>query len=433
MSTKRLVSLFIMLAIVATAFLGFARPAAAQQAQDPTLTVLPQYVNAGDQFTVDVTLDTDGSAFIGWQFDYSWDPAVVRLDSVTEGPFIRDWVTSVGGGGTFFQAPIINQGAGTARGAAVTALAPLPANQGASGTGVIARMTFTALANGLSTNTLNNTILVLPGAIAYPGTIVKNGGFFQVGPAPRLVVTALGFTPVGAGEQFNVTFTLLNQGGMASPATTADISATGAAPTSYNVNVDPLQPNESRQYTLPITYQLDPGATSATVRVTLPDYGTSREAVYSPTSASGETDVDATFGAYLEITPPVEVLFDPLNIGGNDKFGDVNVKCNTSYAVDVYDNGASDWHLTKWEVATDTFDQTVRLTYDLIVKNDPQGLQVREGTPPRILTGDVSGQSGNSGQNFPLVFNTTRDIADPLLPVGYRYHMVLTWNAYITI
>jgi hypothetical protein len=65
------------------------------------------------------------------------------------------------------------------------------------------------------------------------------------------------------------------------------------------------------------------------------------------------------------------------------------------------------------------------------VKNNPQNYQVSLNTAPRIIDGLVSGQSGNAGQNFPLVFNTTRDIADPLLPTGSTYHMILTWNSYI--
>jgi hypothetical protein len=426
MKTHKIASLLVLAALLAALF-GAALPAAAQQVTDPTLTVPPQYVNANQQFTVDVTLDTDGITVTGWQFDYAWNPAVVRLDSIVEGPFIRSWVTSVGGAGTFFQPPIINQGAGTLRGAAVTALGA-PAGQGAQGTGVIATLTFTALANGLSTNNLSGVILVQPGSVGYPGTIVLNSGFFQVGPAPRVVVTALGFTPVGAGQQFNVTFTVQNQGGMASGTETADVTAVGAAPTQLSVTINPLQPSEIATYSVPFTYQLDPQAVSALITVALPSG--SRSATYSPTSASGQTDVDATFGAYLEITPPALIEFNPLNIGGNDRFGDMNVKCNTNYVVDAYDNNATtNWRMVRWDGTT--YYQTPQLTYPLIVKNNPQNYQVSLNTPPRIIDGLVTGQSGNAGQNFPLVFNTTRDIADPLLPTGSTYHMVLTWNSYI--
>ena len=44
----------------------------------------PQKVNAGEQFTIDIQVEP-GAAIAGMQFDITFDPSLLTVDSVAEG------------------------------------------------------------------------------------------------------------------------------------------------------------------------------------------------------------------------------------------------------------------------------------------------------------------------------------------------------------
>jgi len=149
------------------------------------------------------------------------------------------------------------------------------------------------------------------------------------------------------------------------------------------------------------------------------------------TTGSGNTIVDAPVPAYLKISPPIQVTFPAsMQPGPNVVAGILNVQCNTSYQVDVFDDQPTDWHLTEWDGSSF---KDLRLTDPLRVQYPEQGTDVTAGTASsRLVSGDASGQSGDAGQDFPLNFIQSLHYSDPLLPAGEGYHLVLTFVGYIT-
>jgi len=106
--------------------------------------------NAGDTFTVEVTVTgiTDLYAF---QFDVSFDPALLSAVAVSEGAFLP------GGGTTFFIPGTIDNVGGAISGNADALIGAIP---GVSGDGVLAEFQFTALAPGTSALSFANRILL---------------------------------------------------------------------------------------------------------------------------------------------------------------------------------------------------------------------------------------------------------------------------------
>lgn len=101
-------------------------------------------------FDIPVTISgaTDLYAF---QFDLSFDPEILQLQSVTEGPFLPS------GGSTFFVPGTIDNVAGTATFNADTLIGSIP---GVVGDGTITFLNFTAVGNGTSALNLANVILL---------------------------------------------------------------------------------------------------------------------------------------------------------------------------------------------------------------------------------------------------------------------------------
>jgi general secretion pathway protein D len=121
----------------------------------PGLTVSSAAGRVGDTFVIsvavaDVPADT---GLTSWQFDLAFDPAIVGAGTVTEGPFLSSF------GSTLFGTGVIDNTTGLislVTGSYVD-LAPNP-----SGSGVLATITFTALADGFSALTLENVVLGNP-------------------------------------------------------------------------------------------------------------------------------------------------------------------------------------------------------------------------------------------------------------------------------
>jgi len=67
-------------------------------AQTTIVSISPstQTVPLGQTFTIDITIDPD-VAIVGAQFDLSFDPSLVRANSVTEGNLLKQ-----GGASTYF-------------------------------------------------------------------------------------------------------------------------------------------------------------------------------------------------------------------------------------------------------------------------------------------------------------------------------------------
>ena len=110
-------------------------------------------VSVGDTFTIPISI-VDAADLTSWQFDLSFNPAIVKANSVTEGAFL----SSSGTAQTLFIPGAIDNGGGHILGTAdlFTDILPPP-----SGNGVLANIEFSALAPGVSPLTFSNVFLNL--------------------------------------------------------------------------------------------------------------------------------------------------------------------------------------------------------------------------------------------------------------------------------
>jgi len=121
-----------------------------------------------------------------FQFDVAFTPAVVQLQSVTEGSFLDSF------GPTVFLPGLIDNTSGTATFIADTLIGPI---SGASGGGTLINLNFRTLATGTSALTISNVILqdhlgnnipfsTVPGMVRVsPSPVVPEPGYFWAAPA----------------------------------------------------------------------------------------------------------------------------------------------------------------------------------------------------------------------------------------------------------
>ncbi|HEU6456635.1 MAG TPA: cohesin domain-containing protein [Roseateles sp.] len=146
--------------------LSFAAPAAA--------------VPVGAGFAVDV-LVTDAADLYAWQFDIAFDPTLVQASAVLEGDLL-----SAGGGATSFLPGSIDNLLGTVSFTANTLTGPGP---GATGNGVVAHLSFQALAPGQGALSFSNVVL-LDSALGEITTTAL-GSTFTVAAVPEPASAAL--------------------------------------------------------------------------------------------------------------------------------------------------------------------------------------------------------------------------------------------------
>ncbi|MDE0688029.1 MAG: leucine-rich repeat domain-containing protein [Candidatus Poribacteria bacterium] len=103
-------------------------------------------IETGDTFTLEIRAEDVGNLG-GWQFDITYDPAVLEAVEVNEGDFLK-----TGGGATFFQRGTIDNRLGKIKGLSAARLG----EDGVSGTGTLLSLTFTAKSVGQTQLKLNN-------------------------------------------------------------------------------------------------------------------------------------------------------------------------------------------------------------------------------------------------------------------------------------
>ena len=103
--------------------------------QAPTLPL-----TVGENFTVDVVVNAVTDLY-AWQFDLGFDPTILAVDNVIEGPFLEE------GGSTFFIPGTIDDVGGSVSNNADTLLTAV---FGVSGSGTLVTFDLTALAPGVS-------------------------------------------------------------------------------------------------------------------------------------------------------------------------------------------------------------------------------------------------------------------------------------------
>ena len=117
----------------------------------PTLAAGSATVNVGDTFDILISI-TGAVELTSWQFDLAFNPSIIRANSVTEGPFLSESGTKT----TLFSSGVIDNVTGHIT-LVTDSFVDLP--PGPSGSGVIADISFTALALGISPLTLSNVFL----------------------------------------------------------------------------------------------------------------------------------------------------------------------------------------------------------------------------------------------------------------------------------
>ena len=144
-----------LLIALALASFGILAPTFVQANGVPVVSALPFVtVNVGDTVTIPISI-TGAVDLTSWQFNLAFNPAIVKANSVTEGPFLSSFGTTLIPPTTFGPGTIDNT---TGLISLVTDsfidLPPLP-----SGNGVLADIEFTALAPGVSPLTFSNVFL----------------------------------------------------------------------------------------------------------------------------------------------------------------------------------------------------------------------------------------------------------------------------------
>jgi hypothetical protein len=117
---------------------------------DTVLSVqTPSTVSQGSTFIVGVNI-AGVTDLYDFQFDLSFNPAVINATNVSEGMFLS------GGGSTFFIPGTIDNTSGNVTFNVATLLSAVP---GVSGNGTLALFDFTTLTSGTSAFTISNVIL----------------------------------------------------------------------------------------------------------------------------------------------------------------------------------------------------------------------------------------------------------------------------------
>jgi hypothetical protein len=123
-----------------------------------SITMADRDVKQDQSFTVEVRIETD-TLCRGAQCALSFDPALMKCDSVVEGGFFKDWATANGASTVMIpQSPTIdnNQGHVPMIGIAVMG----GGGGGAKGSGVLFTYHFTALADGTAEPTLSDVVVI---------------------------------------------------------------------------------------------------------------------------------------------------------------------------------------------------------------------------------------------------------------------------------
>ena len=145
-------------------------------AQTTIVSISPstQTVPLGQTFTIDITIDPD-VAIAGAQFDLSFDPSLVRANSIMEGNLLKQ-----GGASTYFSLGTIDNTAGAITGVAGAIITP---GQTVSSPGVFATIQMTAKSvEGTSPLDLLNVIV--GDRNGNPVSITVNNGSVTIGVSP---------------------------------------------------------------------------------------------------------------------------------------------------------------------------------------------------------------------------------------------------------
>jgi hypothetical protein len=166
----------------ALALSSFLALAPAPAGASPVISVGTAIVNSNNTFTVPISV-AGVTDLTSWQFDLTFNPAIVQATSVTEGPFLSTSGTKV----TLFVPGFVLGGVVSGVADFYSDLPPGP-----SGSGVLADVQFQGLSHGVSPLTLSNVFLNL----SDQGFSIANGQISVAEPTP-LVLVVVGLVLLG--------------------------------------------------------------------------------------------------------------------------------------------------------------------------------------------------------------------------------------------
>ena len=412
-----------------------------------TFGVPTTQINAGASFDVPVTMNipTDGTPSVGAGLSFTFDHSVVTLTGIDYGTLFAKHAALANcptTGNPFMNDATIDNVAGTATGFAFAAVG-VPNQTYCTGSGLLATLHFTAVANGKTNIHFTQVQLTYLDAslIAhyYTSASYTNPDFsITVGPAPRLAVTHIDFTPASGSPTTSALITVTNVGGGDFASTDSDVftvAATGtgttATPSTFTVT-GPVASGATKTATVALDLKSN---SSTDVTVTDAVFHTSFTSTYYQSKTFGQTwEIKASFGVFITSAPINSTInFSNLAIGNNQQFGSMTITSNAqAWTVSV---SMDYWNLREWN-GTGYVPVSGAHPYSL---HDPlkiwayRGTTATSGSPKTatgtlITDGNVSGQVGDSGEIFALTFEQFLHNNDAALTSPNMYHGVVTFT-----
>jgi hypothetical protein len=435
---KRTISILVLAALVASLLVSVVPAfAAGPLATSLSLAVSypngQAYANVGDNVTVTLKINTNDE-IDSWQAGMGWTPAAdVAMTAQADDTswLLAQALTQNANFSDAYQKGAASSGSMTPAGNAILG----SGFTGATGDGSLAEYTFKAEALGKVNLTLNSVIVedIVNGTAGPISSVPVTGASIQVGVAPVLAVQSVSFTPgANQGQQFSASVVVADITTSAyAGGDEIDFALTGATPAVPVSQTLPALAGNGQTVINLTGLTLNSGSTNASLTATIPAFNNaSNSGTYSPVSSTGTTPVDASFGAFIKITPDSHVVFASLALGSNTVTGTLNVKCNTDYEVDLSDQGTTSWHMAAYN-GTAYVTPATSLTDPLSVASAQNTVDSNSTT--KLVTGGVSGQQPDAGQNYPMTYSQNLHYQDPLLAAGETYHLVLTYNGYVTL
>jgi hypothetical protein len=229
--TKLLIALIAMVCVLQVATVA--------SAAAPSVSADRVDVSMGDIFEIDVTVDPHGNSVYGAQYDLTFNPAILQFVKQTKGDFLSQAIEY-----------------GETR---------MGAEDGVTGAGVLATITFEAVSAG-STDLEFSDVIVSDTAAKPIGGVVLNNGKVNVTGEPQeepdLTITEKSETLTGS--TLEVTYTVTNNGGGDAGASTTEIHAGDQIATD---SVGALTAGASHTSTVTIDPFNCPCGTAVTVKV----------------------------------------------------------------------------------------------------------------------------------------------------------------------
>lgn len=387
-----------------------------------------QTVDPGESFTVEIYVETDVMTR-GAACDIQFDPALVQVDSISEGTFYSSWAAAQGKTTLFTYVGIDNVN-GIVNDAGVVIVSAAPEGPTGSGAFLVLNMTAVSGVDGNSAITLVDT--KISDVNVLPLTHTVEDGVVTVGQpsGPDLVVSALSTEWVDeeAGT-YNIVYTVTNQGSAAADASTTEVDIDGATTTYACPALDVSVSDTQTVGPFTIADGEDIITVTADIAGTVAEGNESNNSKAYTLSPSAMIVEGNTVGNII-ITIPDSILDWVLEVGDNSQAGTLNVKCNTDWQVTISDdNPTTGGHMTEWDGAiygSEYLDEA------LTVACAGESTDVDLETSGIIANGELSGQQGNDGEDFDLAFNQTVEFDDPVLPDGSVYRIVITFTGSMT-